>query len=205
MSQRAKPRKESIVRSWRAERNLDDLRWVSRDIAAMQRQEQFKLPLRHIWEILNVEELRKKLFIEERSRLEGSRERQNPREEPKTMPTVLLFSQLKRRQLAVKYTSGRFPQVSTTLMVHAFGARVHESFANALICKSLLGVSSKLLLIFREVEREPLKVHSVPQWNTENRSGPKLSSVLLQYNYRQHASDIAQKQSTRKPLPYSLK
>ncbi len=44
MLQRARSRKEAILRRQRSERNFDELHWVSRDIAAMLSEEQFKIP-----------------------------------------------------------------------------------------------------------------------------------------------------------------
>ncbi len=81
MLQRVRSRKEAILRRQRSERNFDELQWVSRDIAAMLRRENVKLPLQYTRENLSAGALKKKLFIEEASRLEERTKRQI---EPKT-------------------------------------------------------------------------------------------------------------------------
>ncbi len=63
------------------------------------------------------------------SRLEERRKQQIPFDEPKKVLATLKFRQLKHRQLAERCASGRFPQVSTSLMVDGFGPREHEHLA----------------------------------------------------------------------------
>ncbi len=114
--ERAKERKEKILSETLPARNIGELQWACRDIAAMLRREQFKIVFDHLKNGIPARKLRNMLFMEDGASTEAHRKWKIPVDRPQALPAILRFPKLRHRQQAAKRAFGRFPPLSTTLL-----------------------------------------------------------------------------------------
>ncbi len=113
-------RKKNILSTHRERRNLEELKRISPDIAAVlrrdQSQEQFKFLKEGIW----ARNLQKQLLKEEGDALEQTRRRTIPYDKPTQLPAILLLPKARHRSLAFD----SFLPLSTSLLKEKSGTVV---------------------------------------------------------------------------------
>ncbi len=71
--------------------------------------------------------VRERFMVEEGERLEKYRKRQIPYDIPNKLPSILKFTKVKHRQLAILFDCGRFPQVPISAMLDKFGDKARHN------------------------------------------------------------------------------
>ncbi len=110
-----------ILAQPRLHRNMTELQWICRDIAAMLDRDHFQEALIHLKNRLCAKQLKSMLVREEGEALETHRKRKIPYDRPLDIPIILRLPTARHRQLGVKWAFGRFPPFSTTLLEEKFG------------------------------------------------------------------------------------
>ncbi len=82
MLERARERKKDILSTHRERRNLEELKWISRDIAAILRRDQFQEQFRFLKEGICARDLKNRLLNAEGDSLEQTRRRKIPYDKP---------------------------------------------------------------------------------------------------------------------------
>lgn len=99
---RANTKKESLLVVPRDSRDVDELQWVCRDMAAMLRHEQFEKALEYLKQGISAGSLKASLFNVEGESLGSSRKRKIPYDIVGSIPVILKLPKVRHRQLAVK-------------------------------------------------------------------------------------------------------
>lgn len=126
MLRRVKTKEIAYLEEHIERRNTQEIQAMAKDIEAMEKREPFEKAVKLLQTNQSIELLRSKFMLAEGDRLELNRKRKIPYNKTREFPAILQFSNVKHRQLALQYISGRFPQVSTTSMTEKFGNRVRE-------------------------------------------------------------------------------
>ncbi len=127
MLQRSRNRTKSLLNQRRDRRNLEELLWTNRGIAAMLRREKFQDLLNHIKKGLRAKQLQTQLTADDGRLSETTRKRKIPVDQPGVVLAILRFATVRHRQLAVKWPFGRFPLISSTLLEKKYGEKVSRT------------------------------------------------------------------------------
>ena len=104
--------------------NQRELQCMSLDKDGMMQVENAQEAMAQIEGNMTTKELRITLIQEAGEKLEKSRKRKIPFEDPLRVPAILRFPRLRHRMQALKWACGRFPPMSTTELENRFGIKI---------------------------------------------------------------------------------